>query len=152
MTAAAISLRVYTGAGAATESPAQSAVTLVADDALTGGDVEPGSRSFERWMRLKLDTAPDMGAANFWLMNTGELPDGVSLLFGVTDTPATPVDTASVLATKVLTSGQRFIFDDATLAEAGEYSRYVVVQEVVAADADSGAIPAQSLQWGWMEA
>jgi hypothetical protein len=113
--------------------------------------VMPGTRSFERWLRLRVDVAPAVGVANFWLKNTGDLPDGVSLLFGVTDTPATPVSAVSQVATKTLTSGQKFIFDAATLTDVGDHSRYVVIQEVVAADADSGAIPGQVLQFGYAE-
>jgi len=148
---ASVSLRAYTGSNAGTESAAQSTVSLCAADGLTGGDVAPGTRSFERWLRLRVDVAPVVGVANFWLMNTGDLPDGVSLLFGVADTPATPVNTVSQVATKTLTSGQKFIFDAATLTDVGDHSRYVVVQEVAAGDAATGAVPSQTLQFGWME-
>jgi hypothetical protein len=113
--------------------------------------VLPGTVSFERWLRLRVDVAPAAGVANFWLQNTGVLPHGVSLLFGVTDAPATPVNTPSVVATKTLAAGQRYIFDAATLTAVGEHSRYIVIQEVAASDAVTGAIPAQSLQWGWVE-
>lgn len=148
---AEISLRAYTGASAGTESAALDAVELISEDAVTGDPVAPGSVSFERWLRLRVDVAPVIGVANFWLTNTGDLPDGVSLLFGVTDTPATPVGTVSTVAIKALTSGQRFIFDAQTLTEIGDHSRYIVIQEVVAADAAPGTIPAQAFQWGWSE-
>lgn len=149
---ASVSMRVYTGTDAATESAAQTSIDLCDADALSGGPVVPGTVSFERWLRLRVDVAPAVGVANFWLMNTGDLPDGVSLLFGVTDTPATPVNTVSTVATKTLTSGQKFIFDAATLSDVGDHTRYIVIQEVVDADAASGAIPEQALQWGWVEA
>jgi hypothetical protein len=148
---ASISCRVYTGVGAGNESPAQSAITLVATDSLGGPAVAPGSVSYERWLRLRLDAAPTTGVANFWFLNVGDLPAGVSILFGVTDTPATPVNTPSTIAKKVLASGQRYIFDTSTLAVVGQHSRYIVLQEVVASTAASGAIPQQALQWGWVE-
>lgn len=149
--AADLSLRAYTGANAGTESSAQTTIDLCADDALTGDPVLPGSRSFERWLRLRLDTAPDVGVANFWLQNTGDLPAGVSLLFGVTDAPATPVATPSAVATMELQSGRRYIFDTNTYDEAGQRSRYVVIQEVVEASVSGGPIPDQSLAFGWVE-
>lgn len=149
--AAEISVRVYTGTNAGTESAAQTEVTLCAEDAVIGDPVQPGTRSFERVVALKIDAAPDVGVANFWVQNTGELPDGVSLKFGVTDTPTTPVATASAVATKDLVSGQRYIFDTNTYTEVGEKTRYLVIQEVVAADADSGDIPDQALSFGWAE-
>lgn len=149
--AADLSVRCYTGTDAGTESAAQSGIVLCADDALTGADVEPGSVSFERWIRLRVDTAPTLGVTIFSLTATGELPDGVAIKFGVTDTPATPVDTVSTVATKELTSGQKFIFDAGTYTEVGEHTRYLVLQEVVDADAPSGAIDPQAFLFGWAE-
>ena len=140
---ASVTMRAYTGAGATTESAAQTAIDLCDADALSGGPVLPGTVSFERWLRLRVDSAPVVGAANFWLMNTGDLPTGVSLLFGVTDTPKTPVNTPSTVATKTLTSGQ--------IDTVGDKTRWIVVQEAVAAGAASGAIPEQALKWGWAE-
>lgn len=148
---ASITMRAYYGANVATESSALATVSLSSTNDLVSSDVLPGTVSFERWLRLRVDSAPAVGVANFWLMNVGDLPDGVVLLFGVTDTPATPVDTVSTVATKVLTSGQKFVFDAATLAEVGDHSRYIVIQEVVDDDAASGAIPSQALVWGWVE-
>lgn len=150
--AATVSLRAYTGAGAATESAALTEVPLISEDAVTGDPVAPGSVSFERWLRLRLDVAPTVGVANFWVENTGDLPDGVELKFGVTDTPATPKGTVSTIATRTLTSGQRYIFDVETYAEVGDHSRYLVIQEAVAADAPTGAIDPQALVFGWAEA
>lgn len=148
---ATLSLRVYTGAGAATESSVQSGVTLCDVDALTGGDVMPGSVSYERWIRLRVDIAPAVAVANFWVENNGSLPTGVSILFGVTDTPATPKNTASTVATMALTSGRRFIFDTNSYSDAGDHTRYLVLQEVVAVGAASGAIGQQDLEFGWAE-
>lgn len=149
---ATLSLRCYTGANAGTESAAQSTITLTDADALSGGDVLPGTLSFERWVRLRVDVAPSLGVANFSLTASGNaLPDGVAIRFGVTDTPATPVNTTSAVATKELTPGQKFIFDVSTYAEAGDHTRYLVLQEVVDADAASGAIDPQALLLGWVE-
>lgn len=148
---ATISLRAYTGAGAATESPAQSGINLCAADALTGGDVVPGTVSYERWIRLRVDVAPDVAVTNFWVENNGTLPTGVSILFGVTDTPATPKNTVSTVATMALTSGRRFIFDTGSYEDVGEHTRYLVLQEVVAVGAASGAINQQDLDFGWAE-
>lgn len=149
---ATVSMRAYSGVNAGTESGPLTTVPLSSvDDATSTDPVAPGTRSFERWLRLRVDVAPAVGVANFWLTLAGTLPDGVSLLFGVADTPATPVDTVSAVATKQLTSGQRFIFDADTLTDVGSHSRYVVVQEVVAADATTGDIPDQALAWGFVE-
>jgi len=147
-----LSVRVFTGANAGTMSAAQTTVDLCAADALSGGSVMPGTVSYERWVALRVDTAPDRGATNFWVENTGDLPTGVSLKFGVTDDPATPVNTTSTVATMDLASGRRYIYDNAVYTEVGDLTRYLVFQEVVANGAPSGAIDPQSLDFGWVEA
>lgn len=148
---ASVSLRAYTGTDAGTESSAQTAIVLVDVDALTGGPVIPGTNSYERWLRLKLDVAPQVGVTNFWLQNDGILPDGVVIKFGVTDTATTPTDALSTVATTTLESGRRFIWDVNTYTEAGETTRYLVLQEQAAGAAPSGAIPQNVAMIGWSE-
>lgn len=148
---ATITVRAYTGTTAGTESSAQTGITLADADALTGGPVLPGTVSYERWLRLRVDNAPTIGVTNFYVVNTGALPTGVSLKFGVTDTPATPKNTTSLIATMDLTSGRRFIFDTNVYSDAGEHSRYLVIQEQVDIGAASGAIAQQDLKFGFQE-
>ena len=45
--------------------------------------------------------------------------------------------------------GRRYIFDAGVYGEAGQATRYLVVQEHVAADAASGAIPEQVFTSGY---
>jgi len=150
--AADISLRVFTGAGAATMSGPQSGIELSAQDVVSGGsDVLPGTVSYERWIALRLDTAPVVGVTTLSVLNDGDLPTGVTLKFGVTDTPRTPINTVSDIATMDLTSGRKFIFDTGVYDEVGQITRYLVVQEVVAVGAPSGAIPQQELSFGYQE-
>lgn len=146
-----VTARVFTGTNAGTMSAAQTSVSLTDADALTGGSVLPGSYSFERWLALRVDVAPTRGATNFWLQNTGVLPAGVTIRFGVTDDPATPVNTVSAIATMELTSGRRFIFDTSVLTTIGDLTRYVCIQEQALSSAPSGAISPQAFQWGWSE-
>lgn len=149
--AATLSLRAYTGANAATESSAQTAILLVAADALTGGPVMPGTNSYERWLRLKIDTAPTIGVTNFWLQAVGALPDGVVIKFGVIDTPATPTSAESTVATTTLERGRRYFWDANTYTEQNETTRYLVLQQQVAVSASSGNIPQNTATVGWSE-
>lgn len=148
---ATVSLRVFTGAGAATMSVAQTAIALCAADALSGGPVVPGTVSYERWLALRVDAAPANGVTNFAVLDVGSLPTGVSLKFGVTATPRTPINTVSPIATMDLTSGRTFIFDTDVLSAIGDRTKYLVIQEVAANDAPSGAIPQQALRFGFVE-
>lgn len=148
---ASVSASVFTGAGAATEHTGQTTIDLCAADALSGGPVLPGTRSYERWIALRVDSSPETGVANFSVTNTGDLPTGVSLLFGVTDTPRTPVNTKSPVATMDLQSGRTYIFDTNAYDTVGDHTRYLVIQEVAASDAPSGAIDPQALRFGWQD-
>lgn len=150
---ATITARAFTGTNAATMSAAQSTFTLVAADALTGGNVLPGTVSYERWIALRVDAVPDTGATNFYVIASGNsLPSGVTIKFGVTDTAATPKNTVSTVATMDLTNGRKYIFDTGVLDGIGDLTRYLVLQEVVAVGAPSGAIGPQTLKFGWAEA
>jgi hypothetical protein len=146
-----LSLRVYTGASAGTESSAQTHITLTDTDTLGSGGIVPGTYSFERWLRLRIDSPPPNGVTNFWLQNEGALPADVILRFGITDLPATPVATQSLIATMGLTSGRHFIFDTNTYTAVGETSRYVVLQLQALVTADTGSLPQQTPSFGWSE-
>jgi hypothetical protein len=149
---ATISMSVFTGTNAGTEHTGQSSASLTDADAVSGGNVLPGSVSYERWVALRCDSAPTHGATNFYVICTGSLPTGVTIKFGVTDTGATPKNTVSTVATMDLTAGRKFIFDTGVMDGVGEHTRYLVLQEVVALGAPSGAISPQALTFGWAEA
>jgi hypothetical protein len=148
---ATLTLRAFTGTGAATMSAEQAAIELVADDDLTGGSIDPGSYSYERWLALRVDSAPTNGVTNFWFQNTGDLPTGVTIRFGISDTPRTPIATVSDIATMELVAGRHYIFDTNTYDTAGDLTRYLVLQEQALITAPSGAIGQQTPTIGWSE-
>ena len=147
-----LTLRAYIGANAGTESAAQTAVYLGNTDTLNSGNsVAPGTFSYERWLALKVDSPPVSGVTNFWFQNAGTLPSGVTLRFGVTDLPTTPVSSQSSVATTELVPGRRYIFDTNTYTDAGEKTRYLVLQLQALITADGGAIEQQTPSIGWSE-
>lgn len=148
---ASLSLRVYTGVNAATESSAQTHITLTNTDTLGSGGLVAGTFSYERWLRLRVDSPPTNGVTNFWLQNEGTLPSNVMLRFGIADTPSTPVNSQSLIATMELTPGRHFIFDTNTYATTGDHTRYIVLQEQVLVGAPSGPLPQQTPSFGWSE-
>jgi hypothetical protein len=149
---ATVTCRVFTGTGAATMSSGQTGITLTDVDALSGGDVIPGTVSYERWIALRVDAAPTVGVANFSVTNSGALPTGVVIKFGVTGTARTPINTASDIATMTLAAGRKYVFDANTYSDVGDLTRYLVLQEVVDNSASSGVIPQHTLQFGFQEA
>jgi hypothetical protein len=153
---ATVTMRVYTGSGAGTESSAQIGFDLVSIDSAENSPsnrstnkVAPGSNSFEKWLRLRLDAADGKTVSNFWVERTGDLPDGVVVKIGTTETPATPTASESTVARETMADGRRYWFDAGSYDEAGDHTRYLVLQEQVAADAADGAIDTQTFEWGW---
>jgi len=152
---AVVTLRVYTGAAAGTESASQTGVALLSVDAATNDpndhQVAKGANSYEKWLRLKIDTADSGEFSHFWIERSGVLPDGVVIKLGVTDTPSTPTSTTSTVATTTMADGRRYVFDAATLDANGDYTRYLVLQEQVAATAASGVVTQQDFSIGYSE-
>ena len=151
-------LRVYTGSGAGTESASVTGVDLISADNATNSspnraanEVALGTNSFEKWLRVRIDDADGLTLTNFWIERAGDLPDGVIVKFGVTDTPATPTASTSTVATTTMVDGRRYFFDNGEYSADGDHTRYVVMQAQVAADATTGAIDSQTLQVSWSE-
>jgi hypothetical protein len=144
---ATATLRVYTGTNAGTESSAQTAIALMDIDSAV---VTPAN-SFEKWLRVKIDTAGSHTFSNFWIERSGDLPDGVVVKMGVTDNPGTPVAVTSAVATTTMADGRRYLFDANEYDADNEASRYVVLQGQVASDAASGAIEQQVFTVGWQQ-
>jgi hypothetical protein len=113
--------------------------------------VVPGTNSFEKWVRLRVDVAPTGVVTNFAVTREGDLPDGVTIRFGVTDTPATPVASTSVVATTEMVAGRQYIFDANQYAEAGDHSRYLVFQEQVLSSVTTISIDEQDFDFAWQE-
>ena len=152
---ASLSLRVYTGAGAATQSAAQTGIALLSVDAATNDPndhkVAPGTNSYEKWLRLLVEDADGKSFTNFWIKRSGDLPDGVVIKMGVTDTPSTPTSTTSTVATTTMADGRRYVFDATTYSTDWDATRYVVLQEQATAAANSGVIEQQVFTIGYSE-
>lgn len=150
---ATITLRVYTGAGAATQSAAQAGIVLLPTDSasVTPAAIAKGANSYEKWVKVLIDDPDGDTFTNFWVQRDGDLPDGVTIKFGVTDTGVTPVATASSVATTTMVDGRRYIFDTNEYGDVDDATRFLVIQAVVAASADSGAIEQQVVTIGYAE-
>lgn len=147
------SLRVCTGTGAGTESAAVAGIALLSVDAATNDPddhrVVPGTNSYEKWLRVRVDSADGIAFSDFWIERTGALPDGAVIKVGTTDTPATPTAATSAVARTTMAEGRHYTFDAGSYDETGDATRYVVLQLQVAAAANSGAIAQQAFSVGW---
>ncbi len=149
-----LSLRVFTGTNAATESGPVTGVALMSiDSAAVAPDtyqVAPGSNSYEKWVAVSVD-ATDGSYSDFYVEVAGALPDGVTIKVGTTATAATPTNATSAVAKTTLTAGRRYTFDTATYDTAGQRTAYLVLQEQVAASALAGRIDQQAVTFGWVK-
>ena len=150
-----LTLRIYTGTSAGTESAAQSGIALMDIDSATNApvanDIAKGANSFEKWMRIKVDDADGLSFTNFWIERSGDVPDGVTVKMGVTDTASTPTAATSSIATTTMADGRRYIFDANEYDADNDTTRYLVIQAQVAASAATGNIEQQVFTVGYSQ-
>jgi hypothetical protein len=149
--AASLSLRVYTGTDAATESSPVSGIDMIsADNAVNSPSnratysVGVGTNSMEKFLALKVDVAPATSVSNFEVWGDGGTPPANTALkvAGEVATGSTPVATASVIATDDFSdydASNRLQWDDGTYTEVDDVTEFLVFQLQVAAGAALGA-------------
>lgn len=148
--AASVSLRVYTGASAGTESAAVTGIDLVAADNATNSPanraaypVGRGTNSYEKWMALKVDVAPANNVSNFQVWGDGAaLATDLALkVAGEVAAGVTPVATTSVVATNDWTSytaAAKLQWDDGVYTTVDTVTEFLVMQLQVGAGAAVG--------------
>ena len=153
---AIVTLRCCTGSGAGTESASINGFAFMDIDSATidpdDNKVTPGTVSYEKWLRLAIDDADGQTVSGFWVERTGDLPEGVTIKLGIAAAGATPVATASAVATATMAAGRRYWFDSAAYDADNDRTGFLVLQEVVAAGAASGAIDTQAFEFGYSAA
>ena len=99
--AATLSVRVYTGSAAGTESGAVTGIDFESADNATNSlanrqanPINVGAQSYEKWLKLKVDTAPANGVTAFKIWGDGAVQTSTTLFWtGQRITGATPVAT-----------------------------------------------------------
>jgi len=147
--AASLSVRVYTGSAAGTESSAVSGIDFEsADNATnslgnrTSNPITVGTNSYEKWLKLKVDTAPANAVANFKIWGDGAVMTSTTLNWtGAYTTGTTPVTTASTIANTTFTnftSGNKGTWDSGSYSATNATTKYAVLQLVVDSTAGPG--------------
>ena len=137
--AASLSLRVYTSTGP-TESASKTGIDLISADndtnSLANRQANPitvGSNSYEKWLKLKIDTAPANGVTNFKIWGDGATQTSTTLYYtgnyitGVTPTAASST-VANVVFTNYSSSGSAGTWDTTSYSATGSVTKYVVFQ------------------------
>lgn len=137
--AATLTLRVYTGSAAGTQSSAVTGVDFISADNATNSlanrqanPITVGTRSYEKWLKLYVDTAPANGVTNFKIWGDGAVQTSTTLYFtGNYVTGTTPTATASSIANAAFTtytSDNKATWDTASYSATGATTKFVVFQ------------------------
>jgi hypothetical protein len=161
--AATLTLRVYTGASAATQSAAVTGIDFISADNATNdlanrqaNPITVGTASYEKWLRLYIDTAPANGVTNFKIWGDGAVQTSTTLYFtGNYVTGTTPTNaTSSIAATSFVaysSSGSAATWDTASYKTVGSYTKYVVFQLAVGADCGPGNWGQETISYSYDE-
>lgn len=160
--AATISVRVYTAASAGTESAAQTGIDFISADNATNSlanrqanPITVGTRSYEKWLKLKVDAAPANSVSNFKIWGDGAVQTSTTLYFtGNYVTGATPTNGTSTVANanfNTYTSNNKATWDASTYTATNATTRYAVFQLDVASDAAPGNWTQETINYSYDE-
>ena len=159
--AAVLTVRVNTGTNAGTESGAVTGIDLISADNATNSlanrqanPITVNSNSFEKWITLKVDTAPANAVTNFLVWGDGAVQAETTLNWGATGTGATPTASTSSVATADFdscVSGSKCTWDSASYTAQNDTTDFLVLQLVVGAAASPGNWTQETINYSYDE-
>ena len=147
--AASLSFRVYTGSAAGTESSAVTGVDFISADNATNSlanrqanPITVGTNAYEKWIKMKVDTAPANSVSNFKAWGDGAVMTSTTLMWtGNYTTGVTPTTASSTIANTTFTNftaGNKMTWDAGSYSATNATTKYMVMQLQVASDAGPG--------------
>lgn len=159
--AATVTIRVYTGTNAATMSSAVTGIDFISADNATNSlgnrttyPITAGNRSYEKWLKARIDVAPDNKCNNFKFWTDGGVQSETTLYVGTTASGATPVATASSVATTnatTYTSGSKLTWHAGDLTAIGNTTDYLVLQLATTSSCAAGNWTQETLYYSYDE-
>jgi len=160
--AAGLTIRVYTGATAATQSAAVVGIDFVSADNATNSlanrqanPISVGTASYEKWLKLYIDTAPANAVTNFKIWGDGAVQTSTVLYFTANYiTGTTPVATASTVGNAAFTgytAGNKATWDATSYTATGSMTRFTVFQLAVGADCGPGNWTQETISYSYDE-
>ena len=160
--AATLTLRVYTGASAGTESAAVTGIDFISADNATNSlgnrqsnPITVGTASYEKWLKLKVDTIPANGVTNFKIWGDGAVQTSTTLYWtGQYVTGTTPTSgTSTIAATSFVTytAGNKGVWDTVSYTNTSATTKYVVMQLAVGADCGPGNWTQETINYSYDE-
>ena len=161
--AATITVSVQTGASAGSATDGVAGIDLESADNATNtlanrqaNPVTVGTNSYEKWVRLKVATAPANYVVNFKIWGDGAVDTSTTLRFTAAYVTYQQGTTAtSTIATTTFvnfTSNNKATWDSATYTATGSYTKYVVFQLVVDSTAGPGNWTQETISYSYDEA
>jgi len=159
---ASLSVRVYTSTGAGTESGAVTGIDFISADNATNSTanrqafpITVNTNSYEKWLKLKVDTAPANAVTNFQIWGDGAVTTSTTLNFTAAYvTGVTPTNATSTIANTTFTnftSTNKAVWDSASYAATNATTKYVVFQLQVASDAAPGNWTQETVNYSYDE-
>lgn len=147
--AASLSFRVYTGSAAGTESGAVTGIDFISADNATNSlanrqanPITVNTNSYEKWLKMKVDTIPANGVTNFKAWGDGTVMTSTTLKWtGQYITGTTPTTASSTIASTTFTNftaGNKLTWDTNSYTNTNATTQYLVMQLQVASDAAPG--------------
>jgi len=159
--AASLSLRVYTSTGP-TESASRTGIDLISADndtnSLANRQANPitvGTNSYEKWLKLKIDTAPANGVTNFKIWGDGAVQTSTTLFFTAAyityQQGTTATSTIANTTFTNFTAGNKATWDSASYSATNATTRFVTFQLAVAADCGPGNWTQETVSYSYDE-
>ena len=160
--AATLTVRVYTGASAGTESGAQTGIDLESADNATNtlanrqaNPINVGAQSYEKWLKLKIDAAPANGVANFKVWGDGAVQTSTTLFatgaYVTGTTPTSGVSTKANATFTAYTSGNKMTWDTNSYSATNATTQYLILQLAVDATCGPGNWTQETISYSYDE-
>lgn len=159
---ASLSVRVYTGASAGTESTVVTGIDFISADNATNSTanrqanpITVNTNSYEKWVKLKVDTAPANAVTNFKIWGDGAVDTSTTLMFTAAyQTGIQPTATTSTIANTTFTNftaNNKATWDSASYSATNATTKYVVFQLQVASTANPGNWTQETINYSYDE-
>lgn len=159
--AASLSVRVYTSSGP-TESAVVTGIDLESADNATNSlgnrqsnPITVGTNSYEKWLKLKVDTAPANAVTNFKIWGDGAVQTSTTLMFtGAYVTYQQGTTASSTVANTTFnnfTSGNKATWDSTSYSATNATTKFTVFQLQVDATASPGNWTQETISYSYDE-
>lgn len=161
--AALLQLSVQTGGGAGSATEPVTGIDLISADngtnSLANRQANPitvGTNSYEKWVRLKIISAPANYVGTFRVWGDGAVDQSTSLMFtGAYVTYQQGTTSNSTIANTTFTNfttNNKAVWDNTSYSATGSYTKYLVFQLMVGATAGPGNWTQETVNYSYDEA